>query len=383
MAPPCPHCSAPKGYAFRYRRTYAIVFSLIVLLQFLVIFLIFQFWIDVADKTDGACDTHCRGMLLFDSLKRTVYALTFGIIGGCTSWTGNCYYWFLIGRDMPQCERHHMYELLRHTKKVFNEENIVWWLTSGTLIGAVRHGDLIPWDFDVDVCVYVPGRNRTKLARALSTMEQRYGHTRAGKSWTLLYSRSNRVQMDFFDCYPVDGWHSHWLTKNKTFETELYNKNLNMFGKGHTLMHSSDSANAVNTPISVFLPVQDCVMGTELYPCPANPVQSLLTDIFWTPYPLVKDNSVKIRTLVEPKYNKCLANCPRRDKKQDTENIKGAICRLHRAGWPSMFDLLVMKYGPDVCDAYQDDSWFGLDLLPKRLSSNSQAKHKLRSKQAE
>ncbi|NNF77489.1 MAG: hypothetical protein HKN05_05620, partial [Rhizobiales bacterium] len=30
-------------------------------------------------------------------------------------------------------------------------ENISYWLTAGTLIGALRHGGMIPWDCDIDV----------------------------------------------------------------------------------------------------------------------------------------------------------------------------------------------------------------------------------------
>lgn len=42
-------------------------------------------------------------------------------------------------------------EMLRFIDDVCRENDIPYWLSSGTLIGAVRHGGFIPWDDDVDV----------------------------------------------------------------------------------------------------------------------------------------------------------------------------------------------------------------------------------------
>ena len=33
------------------------------------------------------------------------------------------------------------------------EHNLQYWISDGTLLGAVRHGGIIPWDDDVDVCM--------------------------------------------------------------------------------------------------------------------------------------------------------------------------------------------------------------------------------------
>lgn len=44
-----------------------------------------------------------------------------------------------------------MLEILLHIDKVCKEHNIPYWLSSGTVLGAVRHGGFIPWDDDVDI----------------------------------------------------------------------------------------------------------------------------------------------------------------------------------------------------------------------------------------
>ena len=43
---------------------------------------------------------------------------------------------------------------LRAVKEALEEENVVFWLDSGGLLGAVRDGKLIPWDHDVEVGVW-------------------------------------------------------------------------------------------------------------------------------------------------------------------------------------------------------------------------------------
>ena len=52
------------------------------------------------------------------------------------------------------------YEVLYVVDQVFTKFNIEYSLTGGTLLGAVRHQGLIPWDDDLDIMVFDPGHEQ-------------------------------------------------------------------------------------------------------------------------------------------------------------------------------------------------------------------------------
>lgn len=58
-----------------------------------------------------------------------------------------------------------MLEMLKYIDEVCKRHDIDYWLCSGTLLGAVRHGGFIPWDDDVDVEML--RKDYVKLIKAL------------------------------------------------------------------------------------------------------------------------------------------------------------------------------------------------------------------------
>lgn len=55
-----------------------------------------------------------------------------------------------------------MLDLLAFIDKICKKYGLTYWLSSGTLLGAARHGGFIPWDDDVDVCMPIKDARKLK-----------------------------------------------------------------------------------------------------------------------------------------------------------------------------------------------------------------------------
>lgn len=53
-----------------------------------------------------------------------------------------------------------LYKMMYITDKFLTDNNIDYWIISGTLLGAVRHNGLIPWDDDIDIQVFDYDENK-------------------------------------------------------------------------------------------------------------------------------------------------------------------------------------------------------------------------------
>lgn len=82
---------------------------------------------------------------------------------GCTRSTSRCFQsiansipeYINQGRWTPPCCLKVLRETVHHVFKVLKKWNVTFWLEGGSLLGAVRMKDIIPWDYDVDVGMYL------------------------------------------------------------------------------------------------------------------------------------------------------------------------------------------------------------------------------------
>lgn len=52
---------------------------------------------------------------------------------------------------------------------MLDEAGVRYWLEGGSLLGAMRHSDIIPWDYDVDIGIYEDDIARSKWLMRAST----------------------------------------------------------------------------------------------------------------------------------------------------------------------------------------------------------------------
>ena len=63
------------------------------------------------------------------------------------------YRYELLGKDTPICCATNLYTILKDLIQFFEKHNIEYFISFGTLLGAKRHGGMIPWDTDIDVVI--------------------------------------------------------------------------------------------------------------------------------------------------------------------------------------------------------------------------------------
>eukprot|EP00116_Pleurobrachia_bachei_P004097 sb/3464359/ len=64
-----------------------------------------------------------------------------------------------------------LYELLDCVHQIFQHYGITYWLTGGSMIGLKRHGGIIPWDDDIDVCCFWSDRDKILSTEVAETFQ--------------------------------------------------------------------------------------------------------------------------------------------------------------------------------------------------------------------
>lgn len=109
------------------------------------------------------------------------------------------------GRWTPPCCLVHLRETAHYVFGKFDAAGIRWWLEGGSLLGAVRNGDLIPWDYDVDVGIRREDIGKCLELTALETTTHHvtpegyvWERAREGGFYRVQFSAYNHLHVDIF-----------------------------------------------------------------------------------------------------------------------------------------------------------------------------------------
>lgn len=111
------------------------------------------------------------------------------------------------------------YEILCYVDKFCNDNNITYFLSGGSCLGAVRHNGFIPWDEDIDIMMSRKDYDRfVDSFSKIDNCKYAVGAIETNKLWTRNYAKVwdkdtvlknkklDEVQMGvFIDVFPIDG----------------------------------------------------------------------------------------------------------------------------------------------------------------------------------
>lgn len=155
--------------------------------------------------------------------------------------------WYGCSRDTPRCfppvvdsMPSYLYEgkwtppccltnLRRTAKHVFNcldDAGVRYWLENGSLLGAMRAGDVLPWDHDVDVGIYRDDVHKSmwlEKAKSKPVIDSKgfvWEKATEGNFFRVHFSKINRIHVNIFPFYLKNGTmvKDAWFTSHKNME---------------------------------------------------------------------------------------------------------------------------------------------------------------------
>lgn len=132
-------------------------------------------------------------------------------------------------------------DILKNIRTICQEQNIMYSLCGGTLLGAIRHGGFIPWDDDIDIMMPRPDydrfvayckENETPFSLLCSETDERYGYLFAkamAKNTTIEeeIGNPNGIEMGVYvDIFPIDGLSNTYEDAVKEFEKTRFRREL-------------------------------------------------------------------------------------------------------------------------------------------------------------
>ncbi len=110
------------------------------------------------------------------------------------------YAYSFLGKDTPKCCANHLYELMRFVDEIFRKYHMEYVINYGTLLGAIRHKGLIPWDTDIDVSLDVDIKEKMLKVLEFETQDKSYiiKNEDTKDLVRLFFSKENSLHIDFY-----------------------------------------------------------------------------------------------------------------------------------------------------------------------------------------
>jgi lipopolysaccharide cholinephosphotransferase len=91
-----------------------------------------------------------------------------------------------------------IYKLLFDVKNVLESNKINYWISDGTMLGAVRHNGLIPWDDDLDISMHK--KDEYKLLSIVPILNKMgIDITKIWFGYKLFFKNGKKIKMKVFD----------------------------------------------------------------------------------------------------------------------------------------------------------------------------------------
>ncbi|KPP68758.1 fukutin-related protein-like [Scleropages formosus] len=138
---------------------------------------------------------------------------------GCGKETPRCFgtvkddtpEYLYLERWTPPCCLRALRETAKYVIGILESSGVRYWLEGGSLLGAARHQDIIPWDYDVDLGIYLEDVPNCDYLKSLDTGSlvdaNGYVWERAveGDFYRVQYSETNHLHVDLWPFYPRNG----------------------------------------------------------------------------------------------------------------------------------------------------------------------------------
>ncbi|EMP27085.1 Fukutin-related protein [Chelonia mydas] len=138
---------------------------------------------------------------------------------GCSKETPRCFStvhddtpeYLYQNRWTPPCCLQALRETAKYVINVLETSGVRYWLEGGTLLGAARHQDIIPWDYDVDLGIYledIPNCDLLRNVESGSIVDEKgfvWEKAIEGDFYRVQYSEHNHLHVDLWPFYPKNG----------------------------------------------------------------------------------------------------------------------------------------------------------------------------------